>query len=50
MVAARGIVGKDVTPALLEHFHSGSGGASLETNIALVTANAALAAQLAALL
>jgi len=50
MVAARGIVGKDVTPALLEHFHSGSDGASLETNIALVTANAALAAQLAALL
>jgi pseudouridine-5'-phosphate glycosidase len=47
MVARRGISGKDVTPALLEHFHSGSGGASLRTNLALVRANAELAAQVA---
>ncbi|MGD9988250.1 pseudouridine-5'-phosphate glycosidase [Pseudonocardia sp.] len=47
MVAGRGIVGKDVTPALLEHFHAGSGGASLATNVALVTANAGLAADVA---
>ena len=43
----RGITGKDVTPALLEHFHAGSGGASLRTNLALVRANAELAAQVA---
>lgn len=49
-VAARGITGKDVTPALLEHFHSATEGASLRTNIALVLANAALAAEVAAAL
>ncbi len=43
----RGIVGKDVTPALLEHFHDASGGASLAANLALVRANAELAAQVA---
>ncbi|GAA4550070.1 pseudouridine-5'-phosphate glycosidase [Pseudonocardia xishanensis] len=47
LVAERGITGKDVTPALLEHFHSASGGASLDTNVALVRANARLAAQVA---
>ncbi|GAA1202392.1 pseudouridine-5'-phosphate glycosidase [Pseudonocardia alaniniphila] len=47
LVARRGISGKDVTPALLEHFHAGSGGASLHTNLALVRANAELAAQVA---
>jgi pseudouridylate synthase len=47
MLAERGVTGKDVTPALLEHFHSGSGGASLRTNLALVVANAELAAQVA---
>jgi pseudouridylate synthase len=47
LVARRGISGKDVTPALLEHFHAGSGGASLRTNLALVRANAELAAQVA---
>ncbi|WP_246266393.1 pseudouridine-5'-phosphate glycosidase [Pseudonocardia xinjiangensis] len=47
LVARRGITGKDVTPALLEHFHAGSGGASLRTNLALVRANAELAAQVA---
>jgi pseudouridine-5'-phosphate glycosidase len=50
LLAARGITGKDVTPMLLEHFHTGSGGASLRANLALVLANAALAAQVAAAL
>jgi len=48
MVAERGVRGKDVTPALLEHFHAATAGASLRTNIALVLANAALAARVAA--
>ncbi|MFC4944390.1 pseudouridine-5'-phosphate glycosidase [Pseudonocardia sp. GCM10023141] len=47
LLAERGITGKDVTPALLEHFHAGSGGASLHTNLALVKANVVLAAQVA---
>ena len=47
LLAARGVGGKDVTPALLEHFHTASGGASLATNVALVRANAELAAQVA---
>jgi pseudouridine-5'-phosphate glycosidase len=46
-VAARGVVGKDVTPVLLEHFHAASGGASLTANVALVRANAELAARVA---
>lgn len=47
LVAARGVTGKDVTPVLLAHFHTASGGASLRTNLALVLANATLAAQVA---
>ncbi len=47
LLTERGITGKDVTPALLEHFHSGSEGASLRTNLALVLANAGLAARVA---
>jgi pseudouridylate synthase len=47
LVEERGITGKDVTPALLEHFHTASDGASLATNVALVRANARLAAQVA---
>ncbi|GAA1834832.1 pseudouridine-5'-phosphate glycosidase [Pseudonocardia ailaonensis] len=47
LVAERGITGKDVTPALLEHFHTASGGASQATNVALVRANAGLAAEIA---
>jgi pseudouridylate synthase len=47
LLGERGITGKDVTPALLEHFHAGSDGASLRTNLALVRANAGLAAQVA---
>ncbi|WP_296372722.1 MULTISPECIES: pseudouridine-5'-phosphate glycosidase [unclassified Pseudonocardia] len=47
LLTERGVTGKDVTPALLEHFHAGSEGASLRTNLALVLANAGLAAQVA---
>jgi pseudouridine-5'-phosphate glycosidase len=47
LLTERGVTGKDVSPALLEHFHAGSGGASLRTNLALVHANAELAAQVA---
>ncbi|HEY3259949.1 MAG TPA: pseudouridine-5'-phosphate glycosidase [Pseudonocardiaceae bacterium] len=47
LVAERGVRGKDVSPALLEHFHAATAGASLRTNIALVLANAALAARVA---
>jgi pseudouridylate synthase len=47
LVAARGVTGKQVTPVLLEHFHRASAGASLRANLALVLANAALAAEVA---
>jgi pseudouridylate synthase len=42
------VTGKDVTPFLLEHFHGETSGASLEANVDLVTRNARLAAQIAA--
>jgi pseudouridine-5'-phosphate glycosidase len=45
--AAAGIVGKDVTPHLLAHFHEASGGESLRANIEIILANAALAARIA---
>jgi pseudouridine-5'-phosphate glycosidase len=35
-----GIRGKHVTPFLLEYFHRETGGASLDTNVALVLDNA----------
>ncbi|MGE3286692.1 MAG: pseudouridine-5'-phosphate glycosidase [Pseudonocardia sp.] len=47
LVAERGVRGKDVTPVLLEHFHAASAGASLRCNLALVYANATLAAEVA---
>jgi pseudouridylate synthase len=47
LLAERGVTGHDVTPALLEHFHTASGGVSLDTNEELVVANAALAAEIA---
>lgn len=47
LLAERGVTGHDVTPALLEHFHTASGGASLDTNEALVLSNATLAAEVA---
>lgn len=39
--------GSEVTPAMLEHFHTASGGVSVATNEALVLANATLAAEVA---
>jgi pseudouridylate synthase len=47
MLATEHVSGKDVTPALLEHFHTASGGASLDANEELVVANTALAAEVA---
>ncbi|SMD23578.1 pseudouridine-5'-phosphate glycosidase [Kibdelosporangium aridum] len=44
----RGVQGRDVTPVLLEHFHTASSGVSLDANEALVVANVTLAAQIAA--
>jgi pseudouridine-5'-phosphate glycosidase len=41
------VIGKDVTPFLLEYFHSHSAGESLRVNEAIIRANAALAAQIA---
>lgn len=43
-----GVSGKDVTPFLLDFFHRHTGGASLSANVALVLANARLAAEVAA--
>ena len=43
-----GIGGADVTPFLLAHFASESGGESVAANVALVLSNAALAARVAA--
>ena len=42
-----GIIGKAVTPFLLEYFHSNSKGESLRVNVEIIKANAALAAQVA---
>ncbi len=47
LVRKRGVTGSDVTPVLLEHFHTASGGASLDANEALVLSNADLAACIA---
>jgi pseudouridylate synthase len=46
--ADAGVRGKDVTPFLLSWFHAHTGGRSLAANVALVLANAALAARIAA--
>ena len=43
-----GATGKDATPFLLDFFHRGTGGASLEVNIRIVLRNAGLAARIAA--
>jgi pseudouridine-5'-phosphate glycosidase len=45
---AAGVRGKDVTPFLLAWFHEHTEGASLTANVALVRANARLAAEIAA--
>ena len=42
------IVGKDVTPFLLDWFHTQTNDLSLEVNVTLINANARLAAQIAA--
>ena len=47
MAEAQKITGKDVTPFLLARIFESTGGKSLETNIALVKNNAALAARIA---
>ncbi|WP_026421571.1 pseudouridine-5'-phosphate glycosidase [Actinokineospora inagensis] len=47
LLRERDIRGKDVTPALLEHFHSGSAGSSLAANTELVADNARVAAEVA---
>ncbi|WP_236788356.1 pseudouridine-5'-phosphate glycosidase [Amycolatopsis sp. GM8] len=47
LLRSKGVHGKDVTPVLLEHFHTASGGVSLDANEALVLANAKLAAEIA---
>ena len=41
------ITGKDVTPFLLEHFHTTSQGESLSVNIEIIKSNSALAAEIA---
>ena len=41
------IIGKDVTPFLLEHFHTTSQGESLSVNIEIIKSNSALAADVA---
>ena len=46
--AEQNITGRDVTPFVLDRLHTLSEGRTLETNIALVESNVALAAQLAA--
>ncbi|WP_235998969.1 pseudouridine-5'-phosphate glycosidase [Qaidamihabitans albus] len=47
LLRSRGVRGADVTPVLLEYFHTGSAGASLDANEALVLSNARLAAEVA---
>jgi pseudouridine-5'-phosphate glycosidase len=48
--AEEGVSGRDVTPFLLERFHTRTGGESLRANVRLVLRNAALAAEIAAAL
>ncbi|RZQ63094.1 pseudouridine-5'-phosphate glycosidase [Amycolatopsis suaedae] len=48
LLRTRGVQGSDVTPVLLEHFHTASGGVSLDANEELVVANAALGTEVAA--
>ncbi|KDD74322.1 hypothetical protein H632_c1402p1 [Helicosporidium sp. ATCC 50920] len=46
-VRARGVAGRDVTPFLLDRVRQLTGGKSLDTNVALVKNNAAVAARVA---
>jgi pseudouridine-5'-phosphate glycosidase len=43
----QGVAGKDLTPFLLERFHSDTDGASLRVNTRLVVRNAALSGEIA---
>jgi pseudouridine-5'-phosphate glycosidase len=45
---AAGVSGKAVTPFLLDHLHRATGGRSLEVNVAIARANAAVAGAIAA--
>ncbi|MGN5239432.1 MULTISPECIES: pseudouridine-5'-phosphate glycosidase [unclassified Rhodococcus (in: high G+C Gram-positive bacteria)] len=45
--AAAGVQGKDLTPFLLDHMHRGTGGATLDTNIAVYLGNVQVAAEIA---
>jgi pseudouridine-5'-phosphate glycosidase len=47
LLETRRITGKDVTPFLLEHFHTATRGESLRVNVRVVERNAALAAEVA---
>ena len=47
MLEAEGVTGKDVTPRLLEYFHTATHGLSLRVNVELVLANAELAGEVA---
>jgi pseudouridine-5'-phosphate glycosidase len=47
LVEEQGVHGADVTPVLLEHFHTASAGVSIDANEALVLNNAKLATEVA---
>jgi len=47
LVEEQGVHGAEVTPVLLEHFHTASGGVSIDANEALVLNNAKLATEVA---
>ena len=47
LASARNVVGKGVTPFLLDHFHRATHGASLIANERIIVHNADLAAQIA---
>ena len=47
LLAEEDVHGADVTPVLLEHFHTASGGVSIDANEALVLSNAKLATEVA---
>jgi pseudouridine-5'-phosphate glycosidase len=47
VVARDRVTGKQVTPVLLSHFHTATGGQSLAVNVRIILRNAALAAQIA---
>lgn len=46
-MARDGVTGKAVTPFLLSHFHSSTGGASLAVNVRIILRNATLAGRIA---